>query len=83
MLVLFIIHMAVRAWTLAYFAPTIIGFQSMPPSSGIDPALVQKAARWRNLNLVRVAIFMVVNLVLLLPGQRVARMLADAEARRH
>ena len=82
LLALLLVHVAVRVWTLAYFAPTIIGFQGIPPSPGIDPVLAQKAARWRNLNLMRVALFMSVNLALLLPIGRVARGLAATEPRR-
>jgi hypothetical protein len=74
-LTLLIVHMAVRVWTVAYFAPTIIAFQSMPHSATIDPTLVEQAARWRNLNIVRVTLFVAVNCALLLSVHRVARML--------
>jgi hypothetical protein len=84
LLALLVVHMAVRVWTLAYFAPTIIRFQSISPSPGVDPALIQEAARWRTLNLVRVALFMAVNLALLRPIYRVANMLsASPGPRRH
>lgn len=63
-------HIAVRAWTLMYFAPTIIEFQALPYSDTIDVFLQQKAAHWRNLNYVRVAIFFVLNL-LLIPGLKI------------
>ena len=81
-LVLLLVHMAVRVWTVAYFAPTVIGFQSMPPSPSVDPGLVREAARWRTLNLIRVLLFMAVNLALLPLIFRVGRMLAGAESRR-
>jgi hypothetical protein len=71
--------MAVRAWTIAYFAPTIIAFQSMPHSATIDPVLVEKAAQWRNMNIIRVMLFMAVNCALLPAIYRVARMLCTAE----
>jgi hypothetical protein len=75
MLALLVIHMAVRVWTVAYFAPTIIAFQSMPYSATIDPALVEIAARWRRMNIIRVLLFVSVNCALLLPVYRVTRML--------
>jgi hypothetical protein len=71
----FILHLAVRIWTLGYFAPTIIEFQQMAPSSAIDPELARRAAQWRNLNLVRVALFFVANLALFPPTLRLAKML--------
>lgn len=77
--VLLIVHMAVRVWTVAYFAPTIIAFQSTPRSATIDPVLVEKAAQWRNMNIIRVMLFMAVNCVLLPVIYRVARMLRTAE----
>jgi hypothetical protein len=76
---LLIIHMAVRAWTVAYFAPTIIAFQSMPYSAAIDPVLAEKAAQWRTMNIIRVMLFMAVNCALVPPVYRVARMLCTAE----
>jgi hypothetical protein len=42
---LLIVHMAVRVWTVVCFAPTIFAFQSMPYSATIDPVLVEKAAQ--------------------------------------
>jgi hypothetical protein len=81
LLALLVVHMAVRVWTFVYFAPTVIRFRSMPPSPGIDPALIQEAARWRTLNLVRVALFMAVNLALLQPIYRVAHLLSASGAK--
>lgn len=65
LLVLLVVHSAVRAWTLLYFAPEIIEFQAIPPSDGVDPALLAEAGRWRDLNLVRVGIFVAVSFALL------------------
>jgi hypothetical protein len=76
---LLVVHVAVRVWTVAYFAPTIIAFQSMPHSPTVDPALVQKAAQWRSLNIIRVVLFMAVNLALLPLIFRVDRMLCASE----
>jgi len=75
MLALLVIHIAVRVWTIAYFAPTIIAFQGMPYAATVDPALVERAARWRNLNIIRVLLFFALNAALLVPVYRVARML--------
>lgn len=65
LLILFVIHMAVRVWTVAYFAPTIIAFQQMPYAATSDPELLQRALEWKNLNYLRVAIFMAVSLGLI------------------
>lgn len=62
MLVLFVIHIGIRVWTLQYFAPTIIEFQAMEPSHMIDSQLVEKANLWKNLNYLRVGLFFMVNL---------------------
>jgi len=52
------IHVAVRVWTLLYFAPNIMEFQKI--TTGDSPAygdLTAKTALWRSLNYIRVAIF--------------------------
>lgn len=56
-----------------------IAFQQMPYSSTVDPALVEKATGWRNLNYLRVLVFMAVNLALIPPTVWVKRMLCSAE----
>jgi len=65
LVVVLLVHAAVRAWTLLYFAPVIISFQHTPPTDTIDPSLLQKAAQWRDLNLARVTIFMFLSFVLI------------------
>lgn len=62
LLILLAIHIGLRVWTLQYFAPVIIEFQSMHASQEIDPKLVGKASAWKNLNYVRVSLFFMVNL---------------------
>lgn len=57
-------HIAVRVWTLIYFAPTIMEFQQLPYSNTVDLSLQEKAAQWRNLNYVRVALFVTLNILL-------------------
>jgi hypothetical protein len=64
MIPLVILHVGVRVWTLLYFAPVIIEFQQIPYSDTVDPALVEKAAQWRELNYLRVGLFFLVNLAL-------------------
>lgn len=66
LLLLFAIHFAVRVWTLTYFAPNIIRFQAIAngaPAGGLN--LAAKAAQWRLLNYIRVAIFYAVSLGLI------------------
>ena len=69
------VHVAVRVWTIAYFAPTIIAFQGLPVSTQADHQLVAQAARWRTLNLLRVLVFAMVNLALFPLIHRVGAML--------
>lgn len=57
-------HITVRVWTLLYFAPTIMEFQQLPYSDTIDVRLQEKAAQWRNLNYIRVAVFFALNFLL-------------------
>jgi hypothetical protein len=61
LLLLFVAHMAVRVWTVSYFAPTIIWFQLLPVTDTVDNLLVQKAALWKNLNYLRVGLFIAIN----------------------
>jgi hypothetical protein len=71
LLILFAVHFAVRVWTLAYFAPNIIEFQQLANAVGPGTAtlsetdLFKRASRWRNLNYIRVGIFIAVSLGLL------------------
>lgn len=58
-------HIAVRVWTLLYFAPTLIEFQQLPYSNTVDVFLQEKAAQWRYLNYLRVAIFFALNFLLI------------------
>ncbi len=65
LLLLLAIHFAVRIWTLAYFAPTIIAFQKIQTASPAVMDLGSRAARWRTLNYIRVGIFIAISLGLL------------------
>jgi len=62
---LFIIHFAVRVWTLLYFAPNIITFQNPDASLASVPEIAAKARLWEILNYVRVGIFIALSLGLL------------------
>ena len=61
LLILFAVHFAVRAWTLAYFAPNIIDFQKVANSVHEGVNLVKRANIWRTLNYIRVAVFIAVS----------------------
>jgi len=66
LLILFVIHFAVRVWTIGYFAPNIIEFQKIV--NGEAPQgdnLLSRTQRWKHLNYMRVGIFVAVSLELL------------------
>jgi hypothetical protein len=65
LLVLFAIHFAVRVWTLIYFAPNIIEFQKIENDEGESNELLKRTIRWKNLNYVRVGLFIVVSVGLI------------------
>jgi uncharacterized membrane protein len=58
-------HIAVRVWTLLYFAPTIIEFQELAYSDTVNAFLQEKAAHWRILNYARVVMFFTLNFLLI------------------
>jgi len=63
LLLLLVIHFAVRVWTLVYFAPNIIEFQKISSDDSIPyDDLTAKTALWRNLNYIRVSIFIGVSI---------------------
>jgi hypothetical protein len=65
LLILFTIHFAVRIWTLVYFAPNIIEFQKIANLESVGTDLLNKTTMWRNLNYIRVGIFIVVSIGLI------------------
>jgi len=65
LLVLFTIHFAVRVWTLVYFAPNIIAFQKISNTSNEGVDLISRTKRWRNLNYLRVGLFIAVSIALI------------------
>lgn len=58
---LFVVHFAVRAWTLMYFVPNIIEFQKIANNGGTIPDLATRVATWRKLNYLRTAVFLAVS----------------------
>lgn len=75
LLVLFGLHVAVRAWTLLYFAPNIIEFQQIAQSAELLTDLPLRTAQWRNLNYVRVGIFTAISFGLLPLGYKLLHLL--------
>lgn len=65
LLILFVIHFAVRVWTLAFFAPNIISFQKIAETRSMSENLVNKTSLWQMLNYVRVSIFLAVSIGLI------------------
>jgi len=65
LLLLFAIHLAVRAWTLLYFAPNIIDFQKIAEAPTLAKNLADRTALWQALNYIRVSIFIAVSLALI------------------
>lgn len=64
LLILFVLHFMVRAWTLSYFAPNIIEFQKIAETSAATTDLVKRANLWKTLNYLRVGIFIAVSVAL-------------------
>lgn len=61
LLMLFIFHIAVRIWTLSFFAPNIIDFQKMAGAQAPSKDLISRTSLWQTLNYVRVAIFIAIS----------------------
>jgi len=65
LLLLFAIHFAVRVWTILYFAPKVMEFESIANTENITQNLISKATLWRNLNYLRVGIFLAISIGLI------------------
>ncbi len=65
LLVLFGVHMALRAWTLMFFAPNIIEFQKIAEGASFGDELNARAEFWQKLNYLRVLLFIGVSIGLL------------------
>lgn len=61
LLLLLALHIVVRVWTLAYFAPNIIDFQKMAQTGATDNDLLSRAKLWQTLNYFRVGIFVAIS----------------------
>ena len=66
LLFLFVIHFAVRVWTLVYFAPNIIAFQKTTKETDPTTGLLRKVKLWKSLNYLRVSVFIAVSIGLAL-----------------
>jgi hypothetical protein len=62
LLMLFAVHFGVRVWTLTYFAPGIMEFQKIAQTGEAVPGIVERTARWKNLNYIRTATFIAVSI---------------------
>lgn len=65
LLLLFGAHVAVRIWTLAYFAPNIVRFQKIAETLSSAENLVDRTSLWQRLNYVRVAVFLAISIGLI------------------
>jgi len=65
LLLLFALHIAVRIWTLSYFAPNIIDFQKVAETPSLAQNLINRTSLWQTLNYIRVAIFIILSLGLI------------------
>lgn len=59
LLIIFVLHLAVRVWTLAYFAPEIMSFQRIAETGEAGVDLVRRVTLWKKLNGFRVGAFIV------------------------
>jgi hypothetical protein len=65
LLLVFVLHFAVRAWTLGYFAPEIMSFQRIAESGEEAINLLARVRRWKSLNLVRVGAFVALSFAMI------------------
>lgn len=65
LLVILVLHFAVRVWTLTYFAPEIISFQRIAETGEASLDLIRRVAVWKRLNGLRVAAFILLSLAML------------------
>ena len=65
LLILFILHFAVRVWTILYFAPNIMAFEKAATATDLSVNWEAKAALWKTLNYLRVGLFIVLSIGLI------------------
>ena len=75
LILLLVVHIGMRVWTLTYFAPNIVAFQGMPASPTVDQSLVERADEWAFLNYVRVGTYLAISLAFIPLARRTARLL--------
>ncbi|EJL69619.1 hypothetical protein [Chryseobacterium populi] len=61
LLILLAVHIAVRVWTLTFFAPNIIDFQKIAETQVASENLTARTSLWQTLNYIRVAVFVAVS----------------------
>jgi len=62
LLILFVLHFAVRVWTILYFAPNIMDFQKTAETGNFAADLISRVNLWQTLNYVRVGLFIAVSI---------------------
>ncbi len=65
LLILFVLHFAVRVWTILYFAPHIMEFQRFADAPAATTDLMKRALLWKKLNYLRVGLFIVISLAII------------------
>jgi hypothetical protein len=60
-----VVYVAVRLWTIFYFAPSFLAFQKLADSPEIAYPLLEGAGRWKSLNLIRTGLVTCLNFALL------------------
>jgi hypothetical protein len=75
LILLLVLHIGVRIWTLTYFAPNIIAFQEMPASPTVNQSLLDRANEWALLNYIRVGVYLAISLAFIPLVRRTARSL--------
>lgn len=61
LIILFIVHFAVRVWTLTFFAPNIINFQKIAEGQVFSEDLINRTSLWQMLNYIRVALYVAIS----------------------
>lgn len=65
LVLIFVLHLAVRVWTLAYFAPEIISFQKIAETGEVGLDLIRRVTLWKKLNGFRVAAFVLLGFAMI------------------
>ncbi|WP_409965614.1 hypothetical protein PIECOFPK_01729 [Mycovorax composti] len=66
LLIIFALHVGLRVWTIAYFAPNIIAFQQIAENpSQMMTDIAARIARWEKLNYWRVVLYMLLSIALI------------------